>query len=94
MRVLYNDGLYALVYECLKVQDDGTCSAGLDSVTVYSRTTRTLPEHTIDNMLEIVEQACFAKEDFEAVRQEGEDINIIYFSQKLLFFAFSYRTVS
>ena len=67
----YHDGSIAVVYECDKLQKDGTCDPDKISVEVSSRTKDPLDAETIAKLTPIAEQLCLKASDFRVVEQSG-----------------------
>ena len=77
-RVIATNYNYAIVYECHRPNEDGSCPDNAANMFVLSRN-RELPDDVVEKMLPYIEGACVTKEDFERIPQEGEFLEYIAF---------------
>ena len=70
IRVLSTDYEYALIAECYKENEDGTCVEGYGNVEALSRKPEKLPVDVANRMLAIAGK-CFKEEDFADVSFSG-----------------------
>ena len=69
-RVIATNYNYAIVYECHRPNEDGSCPDTEVNIFALSRT-RELPDNVVEKMLPYIEGGCVTKEDFERIPQEG-----------------------
>ena len=71
MRVLYTDYHYALLAECFKRAEDGTCVPGYGAMFAYARRPH-LPHEARRQLLHVAREACFSEEDFLLTPHDGK----------------------
>ena len=81
-RVIATNYNYAIVYECHRPNEDGSCPDDSANIFVLGRT-RELPDDVVEKMLPYIEGACVTKEDFERIPHDGRFSNFCKFSMKL-----------
>ena len=77
-RVLATNYNYAIVYECYRPAEDGSCPDGAANIYALSRD-RELPDDVVEKMLPYIENTCVTKDDFERIPQGGDFDNITSF---------------
>jgi len=69
-RVIATNYNYAIVYECYRPNEDGSCPSDEVNIFALSRN-RELPDHVVEKMLPYIENACVTKDDFERIPHDG-----------------------
>jgi hypothetical protein len=79
--VLWTDYNTALVGECLRTADDGSCMPGYGAVMAYARRAGDLGAAAREQLVRVARRACLDEEDFVATPHEGKGAETPNFSQ-------------
>ena len=75
---MYQSEMFALVYLCSEVENDGSCSADHVEVEAFSRSTTARPDpQTMEDIVATLKQACFEIEEFEKLDHTGMRVVLV-----------------
>ena len=76
---MYQSEMFALVYLCSEVENDGSCSADHVEVEAFSRSPTARPDpKTMEDIVATLKQACFEIEEFEKLDHTGERVAFVF----------------